>query len=892
MTAMEYISHPLIAKDAIETRQYQVNIAKACVQTSTLVVLPTGLGKTVIALMVIADALQRTGKKVIFLAPTKPLTEQHFEFLKKFLLVPNIAMFTGEVSPATRKKLFEENIVIVSTPQVIQNDLISNKFNLRDVGLIIFDEAHRAAGDYAYTFIGRRYNSEATRPHALGITASPGNNKAAIVEVCQNLGMGAVEIRSEFDPDVMSYVHDIRIDWVPVAISSKMHHLLSFYSGMLRERLNELRRYGLVPRKSQISTKELIAVQGLINARMRTEGKKASPLYHAMTVQAQAMKLNHAMELLETQGINSLKAYLDRLEAEAMGKGASKAAKDLVLEHRYREARRILESGGEEHPKLPYVVKIVSEELRRNPSSKIIVFTHFRDTAALVTLALSRETGGNIKPIRFVGQATHGEDKGMTQKQQTEMLDTFRSGENNVLIATSVAEEGLDIPHTDMVVFFEPVPSEIRTIQRRGRTGRHSVGRVIILITKGTRDEAYYWTARNKEKRMREELRLLKEELAKHYRVDGSVNIAGDLRTAIPLPGSDDLMPAPPTNANTTLQPSTSENGEVLDGETQPSLMFDEAEPIDDEPVPGAPTPAHDAPAEDQADAPKDVPAEEPAQTPAVHAVLDPIKTTKRQEPPPQTTAPVNPLAAILQERSAPVQKGQSRLLDFEREPEQERKDDEKPMVIVDTREFNSRVVVELSNLGIIVESAQLEVGDYVVSDRCAIERKDVEDFLASLIDKRLFAQAKRLVSVYPRPLMILEGEDLFLRRRISPEAIMGALSSLTVNFKLPIITTRDPRETALFIAVLAKKEQQEGNPVGKRGQKGHMAVKDKQEFLVEGLPGISQTLAVRLLAHFGTVERIVAATEEELTEVKGVGKQTAKDIKTILQSRYAGSEE
>ena len=213
--------------------------------------------------------------------------------------------------------------------------------------------------------------------------------------------------------------------------------------------------------------------------------------------------------------------------------------------------------------------------------------------------------------------------------------------------------------------------------------------------------------------------------------------------------------------------------------------------------------------------------------------------------------------------------------------------DDGKPRVIVDTREFNSRVVVELSNLGIIVESAQLEVGDYVVSDRCAIERKDVEDFLASLIDKRLFAQAKRLVSVYPRPLMILEGEDLFLRRRISPEAIMGALSSLTVNFKLPIITTRDPKETAMFIAVLAKKEQQEGNPVGKRGQKGH-----RQEFLVEGLPGISQTLAVRLLAHFGTVERIVAATEEELTEVKGVGKQTAKDIKEILQSKYAGSEE
>ena len=883
---MEYISHPLIAKDAIETRQYQVNIAASCVQTSTLVVLPTGLGKTVVALMVIADAIQSRGKKVIFLAPTKPLTEQHFNFLKKFLLVPNIAMFTGEVSPATRKKLFEDNQVIVSTPQVIQNDLVSNKFNLRDVGLIIFDEAHRAAGDYAYTFIGRRYNSEATRPHALGITASPGNNKAAIVEVCQNLGMGAVEIRSEFDPDVLKYVHDIKIDWVPVAISSRMHHLLSFYNGMLRERLNELRRFGLLPKKSMISTKELIAVQGLINARMRTEGSKASPLYHAMTVQAQAMKLNHAMELLETQGINSLKAYLDRLEAEASGKGASRAAKDLVLEHRYREARRILESGGEEHPKLPYVVKITSEELRRNPRSKIIVFTHFRDTAALVTLALSRDTSGRIKPIRFVGQASHGEDKGMTQKQQAQMLDTFRSGENNVLIATSVAEEGLDIPHTDLVVFFEPVPSEIRTIQRRGRTGRHSVGRVIILITKGTRDEAYYWTARNKEKRMREELRLLKEELSKHLRVDGSVNIAGDLRPLCPMPKTVDISPEASVGAEpteTASQPPASDDGEDLEGGTQPPLMFDEAEPIDDEPMPGAHADG-DGHADDRAEALEKEPSPKAAQTSSSLEQGPPIQAAQHASP--------RPIVAIPQDHSTPVQKGQSRLLDFQNEPAQEHKDDGRPRVIVDTREFNSRVVVELSNLGIIVESAQLEVGDYVVSDRCAIERKDVEDFLASLIDKRLFAQAKRLVSVYPRPLMILEGEDLFLRRRISPEAIMGALSSLTVNFKLPIITTRDAKETAMFIAVLAKKEQQEGNPVGKRGQKGHMAIKDRQEFLVEGLPGISQTLAVRLLAHFGTVERIVAATEEELTKVKGVGKQTAKDIKVILQSRYAGSEE
>ena len=347
---------------------------------------------------------------------------------------------------------------------------------------------------------------------------------------------------------------------------------------------------------------------------------------------------------------------------------------------------------------------------------------------------------------------------------------------------------------------------------------------------------------------MREELRTLKEELSKHLRVDGSVNIAGDLRPASPMPKADNILPVAAAGAEPTeaaSQPQAFDDNGVFDGETQPPLMFDEAEPIDDESEPGAPTPLDDnghaenrAGATDEAPTQKDMTAQDdghagsepvaPKEKPVTRAA-QPVAVPK-QGPPIHAAQPAfpKPSTAIPQDTSVPVQKGQSRLLDFEATPAQEHMDDGKPRVIVDTREFNSRVVVELSNLGIIVESAQLEVGDYVVSDRCAIERKDVEDFLASLIDKRLFAQAKRLVSVYPRPLMILEGEDLFLRRRISPEAIMGALSSLTVNFKLPIITTRDPKETAMFIAVLAKKEQQEGNPVGKRGQKGHRAIKDK----------------------------------------------------------------
>jgi len=118
-----------------------------------------------------------------------------------------------------------------------------------------------------------------------------------------------------------------------------------------------------------------------------------------------------------------------------------------------------------------------------------------------------------IRPMRFVGQASRGEDIGLSQKEQVEILRKFREGEVNVIVATSIGEEGLDIPQVDLVVFYEPVPSEIRTIQRRGRTGRSAAGRVVMLVTRDTRDEAYFYSARRKESKMHQELDRLRKEL-------------------------------------------------------------------------------------------------------------------------------------------------------------------------------------------------------------------------------------------------------------------------------------------------------------------------------------------------------------------------------------------
>src|SRR6266699_5715213 len=149
-SAAVFVTHPLLRRGAVEERAYQVNIARACLERSTLVVLPTGMGKTVVAAMVIGEVLRSKGGKILFLAPTKPLVEQHAASLRDMLVVDRIELFTGEATaPEDRELMWRENKIIVSTPQVIRNDVRAGRISLEDVSLIVFDEAHRAVGDYA-----------------------------------------------------------------------------------------------------------------------------------------------------------------------------------------------------------------------------------------------------------------------------------------------------------------------------------------------------------------------------------------------------------------------------------------------------------------------------------------------------------------------------------------------------------------------------------------------------------------------------------------------------------------------------------------------------------------------------------------------------------------------
>ncbi len=543
-----FIEHELISPSSIEQRDYQTNIAAAALKESTMVVLPTGMGKTIVALIVIAETLLEKKGKILFMAPTKPLVEQHSRFLKEHLLKFGPAMFTGEVPPKERKDLWKDSRLVVSTPQVIENDLNESRIDLQDVDLIVFDEAHRAAGDYAYVSIGRRYSGL-----ALGMTASPGSDVSKIAEVCENLGITNVEIRSELDEDVVKYTQDVRTEYVAVNVQEGMSRVVYLLKQIFDEQLAKLKGWGFIDPKKPATTRDLLEAGNVIRARLNS-GRKSFQLFRAASTQGLAMKINHAVELAETQGKGALENYFDKIVKEGGEKSGSKASRDLVKDARFQQARTLLYGMERDHPKLEKIVPILSQQFLTNPESRVIVFTHYRDMCDLMTQTLGKIEG--FRPVRFVGQANKGEDTGLNQREQKEIIEKFQKGEFNILVSTSIAEEGLDIPSTDLVVFYEPVPSEIRTIQRRGRTGRRRAGKVVVLVTRATRDEAYVWSSRRKEMQMRRELESLRRKLRAKR---GLPDLPSARRPALTKVELTEMMTVGPETAREELARKTSE---------------------------------------------------------------------------------------------------------------------------------------------------------------------------------------------------------------------------------------------------------------------------------------------------------------------------------------------
>ena len=500
-------------------RLYQETILATAVNKNTLVVLPTGMGKTNIFLMLAAQRLrQYPNSRILFIGPTKPLIDQYLAVFKEHFDIgeDKMAVFTGMVSPEKRAELWKTSQIIFSTPQGLENDIISSRINLEEVSLLGVDEAHRAVGDYSYCWLAKQYEKLAKYPRILALTASPGSELEKINEVIANLFIEEIEVRIDTDPDVSPYVQDVQINWVKLELPEELKVIQKYLKDCYKGKLKDIESLGYLD-ETQLNLEnksDLLRLQGHLQSEL-AQGNRDFSVMKSLSIAAEAIKVQHALELLETQGMTALSLYLEDIQTQAKTSKV-KAVQNLVRDLYFRSAlikTRSLIDKEVEHPKIEKLKETVKDRIKNddgtNKDYKLIIFSQYRDTCQKIVEEL---TNMNITAKLFVGQANRRQ-KGLTQKQQIKILEQFKDDQFNVLVSSSVGEEGLDIPQVDEVIFYEPIPSAIRQIQRKGRTGRQEKGKVTIFVTSDTRDVGYRWSAFHKEKKMYRNLKDIKKRL-------------------------------------------------------------------------------------------------------------------------------------------------------------------------------------------------------------------------------------------------------------------------------------------------------------------------------------------------------------------------------------------
>ena len=459
--------------------------------------MPTGFGKTAVQWNCIADALDSGVEKIVITAPTVGLVEQQRRMILERLRIDAecVRTYTGSDRPAKRGDIWNEGTIIIATPQVIRNDVDSGLIHLNNVGLLIIDEAHHAKGNHATAQVADRYRSQASEPWLVAATASPGSTQNAIRQLWDRLNVNRIFVAKREDDLLKPYAVDMNIATIRVMLDAKTLALLEPLEAHQFEETDALKRQGFLAPTGHL-TAGLIeeAAQRASIAISRNDPRG----YDATRRISDVRRMHMLLDLLKTQGLRSARSYLERAD-EQLREGERSTSRFLKKQvvHNFRQT---VQGMDECHPKPAYVRQLVQEHLEKHPNERILIFSEYRDTVDHLVDDLNQVPNAVVD--RFIGQSKRGKREGMSQKQQLEQLERFRNGEMNVLVATSVGEEGLDVPSASMVLFYEPVSSAIRTIQRRGRTARERSGSVHVLVANDTRDVHVLHASRNREKRM------------------------------------------------------------------------------------------------------------------------------------------------------------------------------------------------------------------------------------------------------------------------------------------------------------------------------------------------------------------------------------------------------
>ncbi|XP_062824797.1 Fanconi anemia group M protein isoform X2 [Anolis carolinensis] len=519
----------------LETRPYQVRAVRAALLGNTLLCLPTGLGKTLVAAAVLHNFSRWfPAGKALFLAPTRPLVAQQRRACARLMGLParDAAQVTGGTSIADRKELWRHKKVFFLTPQILVNDLSRGICPAAEVKCLVLDEAHRALGNYAYCQVVKELCKYTHEFRILALTATPGSDAKAVQQVVSNLLISHIELCTEDSPDIQPYSHERRVEKTVVPLGKELAGVQAAYIRVLEAfagRLTSLR--ALSQRDISSLTKYQIILardQFRKNPASHFTGKQQGAIEGDFAL---CISLYHGYELLLQMGMRSLYIFLTGIMDGS--KGMTRARNELgrnedfvtlysQLESMFADTSAPAANGSNEvpetgskkpfvygHPKLKKLEEVVTEHFQswneNAGQTRVMIFSSFRDSVQEIAEMLSRHHP-LLRVMTFVGHSvgrgkgsgSGGSSRGFTQKEQLEVVKRFREGGYNTLVSTCVGEEGLDIGEVDLIVCFDAQKSPIRLVQRMGRTGRKRQGRIVVILSEGREERTYNQSQSNR----------------------------------------------------------------------------------------------------------------------------------------------------------------------------------------------------------------------------------------------------------------------------------------------------------------------------------------------------------------------------------------------------------
>ncbi|XP_041927381.1 Fanconi anemia group M protein isoform X5 [Alosa sapidissima] len=506
-------------------RDYQLKISEASLFQNTLVCLPTGLGKTFIASVVMYNFYRwYPYGKIVFMAPTKPLVAQQIEACYKVMGIPqeHMAELTGSTPAQQRRELWRLKRVFFLTPQVMVNDLSRNTCPATQVKCVVIDEAHKASGNHAYCQVVRELGNQTRHFRVLALSATPGGDMKAVQQVISNLLISHIELRSEESPDIQAHSHQRSLDKVVVPLGESLKAYQTRYLLVLERFTARLTQLRLLSNRDLCS----LTKYQLILARQQF---RSNPPTHVQGAQhgaiegdfALSISLYHGYELLMQMGLRSLFLFIQGIMggAKETSRARNELQRNIDFMDLYKEMEAMFQkptAGPEEpffytHPKLQKLDEVVQQHFQswsqnsagpkgadQEESTRVMIFSSFRESVQEIANILSRHQP-LIKVMTFMGQASAGKGvRGFTQKEQLAVVRQFKEGGFNTLVSTCVGEEGLDIGEVDLIVCFDAQKSPIRLVQRMGRTGRRRQGRIVVILAEGREERTYNQSQSNR----------------------------------------------------------------------------------------------------------------------------------------------------------------------------------------------------------------------------------------------------------------------------------------------------------------------------------------------------------------------------------------------------------